>query len=212
MSNFITAFKLTLNKASFSLFCKKKKITVFPHNMQKLDRKWYPTQTGKVNAKTPQISVFNVCPVKVDHTFLEYPVNLGQKKVICFSFSENSLGSCSMWGRGLSSKAGRKLHSPSPWRNIAPWVTMTIPKRAALFWNTTVHSPHRSWGFNNDKNLPIAVCFLSFPLKIPNSGCYREPKLKYSKACLGCPFSQVFSSAAFICPPFPFSETREKIL
>lgn len=33
---------------------------------------------------------------------------------------------------------------------------MTIPKHAALFWNTAVHILHILQGFNDDKNLFIA--------------------------------------------------------
>lgn len=117
MSDLINAFKLTLTKTSFSLFCKKEKtgkqktpLHIMCKNLA--ERSWSPGHQRWVltSANTP---VFYLQSPSSQGwlCFLGTSVNLRQKRMICPSFSENSLRSPSVYSHGLSSKAGRKLHS-----------------------------------------------------------------------------------------------------
>lgn len=59
------------------------------------------------------------------------------------------------------------------------------------------------------KSAYSTVCFSSFPLKTPNSGCYKEPRMEYSKATS----HSSFLSGSFLCclqSPFPFHLSRQK--
>lgn len=86
-----------------------------------------------MRASTLQISISNAHPAKVDHAFLEYPGNLGQKTMMCPSFSENCPHSLSLYRHGSAGKLVGDFIPLFPWRCRAFWVPMTIPKHATLF-------------------------------------------------------------------------------
>lgn len=125
--------------------------------------------------------------------FLGTSVNLRQKRMICPSFSENSLRSPSVYSHGLSSKAGRSFIPLIPWRSYAFWVTMTILKHAVLFWNTTVHTSHTLQEFNNGKNLLEHRLFLFISPENTNLWLSQKTKVKIFQRNI----SLILSPAAF---------------
>lgn len=159
MSGLITAFKLTLSKAPFSLFYRtqdqKNKNTTCNGHAQ--NRKGFVTNTQKMSAQTPHISIFCAPPARVDLALLEHPVILRQKRVILFLIFR--IMASVFFPCGVMASAVKLVGNSIPlfrWRSHASRVTMTMPKHGALFWNITELTPHGLQGFHNDKNLLIA--------------------------------------------------------
>lgn len=159
MSGLITAFKLTLSKAPFSLFYrtqdqKNKNTTCNGHAP---NRKGFVTNTQKMSAQTPHMSIFCAPPARVDLALLEHPVILRQKRVILFLIFR--IMASVFFPCGVMASAVKLVGNSIPlfrWRSHASRVTMTMPKHGALFWNITELTPHGLQGFHNDKNLLIA--------------------------------------------------------
>lgn len=202
MSDLINAFKLTLTKTSFSLFCEKQKtpLHIMCKNLAGRSRspghqRWVPA-----SANTPQSSISSVHPAKADCAFLEYQSVLGKRErfVLHFQRTASVLLPCAVMASAVKLVGG--FIPLIPWRSYAFWVTMTILKHAVLFWNTTVHTSHTLQEFKNSKNL-LAHSLFSFPLKIPNSGCPRKPRWKYSKERS---HSSFLLSSFLCCLQFPF--------
>ena len=152
------------------------------------------------SANTLQSSISNVHPAKADCAFLEYQSVLGKREwfVLHFQRTVSVLLPCTVMASAVKLVGG--FIPLIPWRSYAFWVTMTILKHAVLFWNTTVHTSHTLQEFKNSKNL-LAHSLFSFPLKIPNSGCPRKPRWKYSKERS---HSSFLLSSFLCCLQFPF--------
>lgn len=150
------------------------------------------------------------CPsTQVDHAFSEYLVNPGQKRVICSSSSEKRLGSLSTCIQGLSSKVETSfLHFPGePVLSGSLWQSLNMQ----LYFGTQpcILLKDCRGLIMTKKSAYSTVCFSSFPLKTPNSGCYKEPRMEYSKATS----HSSFLSGSFLCclqSPFPFHLSRQK--
>jgi len=97
MSDLINAFKLTLTKTSFSLFCKKEKtgkqktpLHIMCKNLA--ERRWSPGHQRWVLASANTPVFYLQSPSSQGWLcFLGTSVNLRQKRMICPSFSENSI-------------------------------------------------------------------------------------------------------------------------
>lgn len=108
-----------------------------------------------------------------------------------------------------SSKAGEKRHFCL--ETHTRWVTMTVPTRAGLFGNTTVHIPHLLQGFNNDITCLQHSLFLFISPEKTKLGLFQRAQAKIFRSSVSLILSpKLFPLLSSVAPPFSICRDKRE--